>query len=304
MSFFVVLPIPFDVLDAAIAEKITHFTDGVVEHVRLSITDNSSRYCLNQEQLGDIGELRIRKLVDGQSELYVKNPRRPGQREFTDEEKALKKSKTSVDERNRYISEVNKQIRKETDELHDKRANHLREVVDGLLQKLGSDPFTWPPSTRVGTIDEILDAFAKHISTDIRMSFWTSDMGNHKWISRPEYHAQRLLFTFLRAKLDSSALIFEELDTGAGRLDLLVAFSVSEKYIIELKMCGAPYSLKYAKKGFGQIQHYMENRDVKLGYLLIFDARKRDFNKNIPADEIATDYRIEVKVIDVRPNVV
>jgi hypothetical protein len=38
-------------------------------------------------------------------------------------------------------------------------------------------------------------------------------------------------------------------------------------------MCGFGYSTAYAATGEEQIVHYMENRNTRLGYLIVLDAR-------------------------------
>jgi hypothetical protein len=68
-------------------------------------------------------------------------------------------------------------------------------------------------------------------------------------------------------------------------------------------MCGNGYSLNYAQEGYTQIHHYMENKNAKIGYLIIFDARTRDFGKDVPKNEITEKLRIIVRTIDVRPSV-
>ena len=44
------------------------------------------------------------------------------------------------------------------------------------------------------------------------------------WIERPEKRGQDLLHTYLKARFLERVNVFEELDTGAGRLDIFVQF--------------------------------------------------------------------------------
>lgn len=303
MGFFAVLPIPFDVLDAAITEKLNYFWYGYVEFSRVPVTPCSSSYPLQNHQLGEVGEFRIRKLLDGQSELYVKDPHLPKKREKTEEEKIYLSSKSSQDEKIKAVIEINRNIDKEADELHKRRIKHLHEVADALLYKLKTDPFTWPPEKLPLSIDECLKDYAGYMKTERRMSFWRLEQKGHKWVSRPEQHAKNLLLTFLAGRLGNSALMLEEIRAGAGRVDVFIDFLNGERAVIELKMCGNGYSLNYAQEGLKQIHHYMDNKNAKMGFLLIFDARVKDFGKNIPANEITEQTRIISTAIDVRPSV-
>jgi hypothetical protein len=115
--------------------------------------------------------------------------------------------------------------------------------------------------------------FAHYISADKRMTFWTRDEKDYKWVERPERRAQDLLHTFLKARFLYRVKVFEELDAGAGRLDILVEFFGGLTIIVELKMCGFGYSTDYAAGGESQLLHYMTNRRSHLGYLVTFDAR-------------------------------
>jgi hypothetical protein len=308
MGFFVILPIPFEILDAAIAEKLTYFINGFVDFSRTPITPFSTVYQLRQYQLKEVGEIRIRKLLVQESELYVKYPdkfRTLKRREITQEEKEYINSKSDKSERTNAYLEIIRKIDQENDELYARRIKHLNDIADGLLQRLKADPFTWPPeqSRDVLTINNCIDDFIKHTQSQMRMYFWRSQNGKHKWITNPETEAKKMLLNFLAARIGNSALLLEEIKSGAGRIDIFIAFSNEERAVVELKMCGNGYSLNYAQSGLVQVHHYMENKNAKTGYLIVFDSRTRDFGKDIPNDETEEGKRIIAKVIDVRPNV-
>ena len=76
---------------------------------------------------------------------------------------------------------------------------------------------------------------------------------------------------------------------------------MEESTIIELKLCGAGYSWGYAQGGLSQLQHYMVARKAKTGYLLIFDARTRDYGKTFSIEDTIDSKNISVKIIDIRP---
>ena len=164
-----------------------------------------------------------------------------------------------------------------------------------------------PSDTAPVTRPEVKRAFkdfAKFVKSDKRMGFWTKKPGaQHRWISHPEKRAQDLLHTFFKARFHERISVFEELDTGAGRLDLRLKFKGGLSAIVELKMCGFGYSSKYAADGETQIRHYMENRDVHLGYLVVHDARLTKFGEPL-MERRASDQDTVVEIfIDLRPRV-
>jgi hypothetical protein len=95
--------------------------------------------------------------------------------------------------------------------------------------------------------------------------------------------------------------VFEELASGAGRLDVYVQLHGGLSFILELKMCGFGYSSAYAAAGEKQILHYMQNRQSHLGYLVIVDARLKQFGQAL-VNSTGGDTIIS-KFIDVRPRV-
>lgn len=153
-------------------------------------------------------------------------------------------------------------------------------------------------------VEQALKDFSKFVESDKRKGFWTKEPDtDYRWISHPEQRAQDLLHTFFKARFQERISVFEELDTGAGRLDLLLKFQGGLSAIAELKMCGFGYSSAYAAAGETQIRHYMENRDVHLGYLVVHDARLTEFAQPlIAADATGRDTVVEI-FVDVRPRV-
>ena len=158
------------------------------------------------------------------------------------------------------------------------------------------------------TLDELraaLKEFAAFVSAFKRMDFWEKPDGakKHKWRKRPERHGQTLLHTYLKASFKERIEIFEEIGTGAGRLDLLVRFAGGVSAIIELKMCGYGYSTEYARSGEDQIEHYMTNRRVHIGFLVTFDARQLGNGAQLLSEASDDQNTIEEITIDVRPTV-
>jgi len=149
-----------------------------------------------------------------------------------------------------------------------------------------------------------LQDFAKHISTEKRMTFWQPGSTiDKKWISHPEKHAKNLLQAFLSGRFGNAIYTFEEISSGAGKVDLFIIFPSDEKAVVELKMCGHNYSMTYAQEGDEQLLHYMENRGAKMGYLLIFDSRVRDFGRGFQDFETINGMPFVNIVVDVKPYV-
>jgi tetratricopeptide (TPR) repeat protein len=149
--------------------------------------------------------------------------------------------------------------------------------------------------------DAALDLFARFISGDKRMTFWTHNGKDHVWIERPEKRAQDLMHTFLKARFLERVNVFEELDTGAGRLDIFAQFLGGLTVILELKMCGFGYSSNYAASGESQLLHYMDNRGSKLGYLIAFDARLTMHGEGLLSG--SSPFTVFSKFVDMRPRI-
>ena len=137
----------------------------------------------------------------------------------------------------------------------DNLRNHATELRERALQLGGTIEPARPPAPITGPVtreelEAALDSFARFIAAEKRMRFWVSNKkGGHEWVKKPERLAQDLLHTFLKARFDERVEIFEEIATGAGRLDLYARLEGGLSVIIELKMCGAPYSSAYAAVG-------------------------------------------------------
>lgn len=154
-------------------------------------------------------------------------------------------------------------------------------------------------------IEEGLRQFSAFISGEKRMRFWErpDPQADYKWTAQPERCGQDFLHTYIKAKFQDRVSVFEEIATGAGRLDMLLKVDGGLSVIIELKMCGFGYSSAYAASGEDQIRHYMEQRKVHVGYLLIFDARLNDFSGKLLAPRAGGQDTICEIFVDMRPRV-
>jgi hypothetical protein len=173
--------------------------------------------------------------------------------------------------------------------------------LGGKIIPASESPLAGPVSR--DEFDAALKEFSRFVSGAKRMTFWRKDdAGKRAWVQRPEAHAQNLLHTYMHAKFGERVEIFEELDTGAGRLDLYIKLSGGLSIVLELKMCGAGYSSDYAASGETQLVHYMDNRKTHLGYLVVFDARmvKRG---QILLPGVNGSHTLVETLIDMRPEV-
>lgn len=154
-------------------------------------------------------------------------------------------------------------------------------------------------------IEEALRQFAAFVSSEKRMRFWErlDPLADYKWASQPERRAQDLLHTYIKARFQGRVSVFEEIATGAGRLDVLLKVDGGLNIILELKICGFGYSSAYAASGEDQIRHYMEQRKVHIGYLMVFDARLNDFSGKLLAAEAGGQDTICEIFVDMRPRV-
>lgn len=154
-------------------------------------------------------------------------------------------------------------------------------------------------------LESALRGYATFVAADKRMVFWTreSNRSDYEWAERPEKRAQDLLHTFLKARFQDRISVFEELSTGAGRLDIFLKFDGGLSVVLELKMCGFGYSSTYAASGQDQIAHYMENRACHLGYLVTHDARLDDFGAALIVPGVTVENTVFEIFVDVRPRV-
>ncbi|MCW2273037.1 hypothetical protein GJ654_02900 [Rhodoblastus acidophilus] len=186
----------------------------------------------------------------------------------------------------------------------------IRALRDQALDRGGTImPRTTPISpdapVTLDYIGGVLSAFRDFISGSERMGFWhKSDKAkDYEWISSPERHGQKLLRAFAKGHFLDRVDEFEELWTGAGRLDVLLKFAGGLSIIIELKMCGFRYSSNYAASGETQIRHYMRSRNVHVGFLIVFDARLQQNGEKLLVGATNSQDTIDEILIDVRPRV-
>ena len=196
------------------------------------------------------------------------------------------------------LAQGNRQLKARVRKLRDRAYELVGAIVPARPPKPDHAPITRPE------FEAAFDAFGKAVSAMRRMAFWGKKRkdGQRPWTKKPERKAQDLLHMYLQAKFGQRVEPFEEIVAGAGRIDLYLKFAGGLSIVVEIKMCGGSYSSAYAAAGEQQITHYMENKGTKLGYLLVFDGRTRDFGKRVLSGRRSGITVIE-RFVDVRPRV-
>ncbi len=186
---------------------------------------------------------------------------------------------------------------------------NIREYIDKCLINSADLKIDYPDKQLPLHIEPIsiesfsatLKDFGESISSSSRMHFWENLAGKYKWTTSPESLAKHFLITALRTKYGVNAIeIMQEQVSGAGIIDLYVLLRGGLKVVIELKMCGEGYSSTYALSGENQLIHYLDNNKTHLGFLIVFDARIRDFGKEFKEIQVVKNKTIYTEAIDVR----
>lgn len=147
-----------------------------------------------------------------------------------------------------------------------------------------------------------LDEFISYVENNLRKDYakFNKEKGDYDWISEPEAKCKKDLKLFLDTKFKGQIKSLDEVSTGAGYIDLYITFKNDLEIIIELKMCGRGYTSTYAEKGINQLKHYLHSKQSKIGYLLVYDSRKRDFGEKVTSVLETQKYLIQTKFIDMR----
>lgn len=181
------------------------------------------------------------------------------------------------------------------------RALDLCDEEDLEAESAGGQSAGAPCVTPEG-VRQLLSEFSEYVRAEVRMTFWRrSKERAHVWRASPEQHGQTLLHTFVKSRYGGAVEVLEEAPAGAGRIDLYLRFLSGFTTVIELKMCGHGYSEAYSLEGIAQLQHYLENKKVHVGYLLVFDSRTRKYGEGIAPVYFAGDHIIFTSIADVRP---
>jgi hypothetical protein len=137
------------------------------------------------------------------------------------------------------------------------------------------------------------------------MHFWQrNDDNTYKWVSSPEERAKQHLITALEMKFGKKSIdIIQESKAGAGIIDLYIFLRGGTKIVVELKICGANYSSTYALSGENQLIHYIKNTQTRVGFLVVFDGRLRDFGQGFKPLNSIGDITIHTIAIEMTPKI-
>ncbi|MDR6300627.1 tetratricopeptide repeat protein [Mesonia maritima] len=180
----------------------------------------------------------------------------------------------------------------------------LKKDLDIKLEQSKLEPQTKIPIS-INSFRTTLAEFSQSISTKSRMYFWKNDSGKYKWDSMPEERGKQFLINALEMKYGKDSIeIFQESIAGAGIIDLFLILRGGLKIVVELKICGgAGYSSNYAISGEDQLVHYLKNTSTKIGFLVVFDGRLRDFEKGFKKIQSIDDLTIYTTAIEMKPKI-
>lgn len=133
------LPLPFDILDALVMECLPGYAPGWVEFTREQITPATVVYSLRQDQLGDLGQITLRKVSKRSSEMSIVRPRRPTSRDRTPEELEAIAAIREREERLRAHAALSKKIWAESDERHGRQEEHQQKVIQAMFSRFEYD---------------------------------------------------------------------------------------------------------------------------------------------------------------------
>lgn len=190
---------------------------------------------------------------------------------------------------------------------------HLQEYISKCIEQNDDLRLTTDSISLAKTEDTIslesfkqtLDSFSDAVSSNSRMHFWKYEDKDYKWDSNPEEKGKQLLITAFETKYGKKSIdIIQERRAGAGIIDLYVILKGGLKIVVELKICGGSgYSLNYALSGQDQLIHYIKNTDTRIGFLIVFDGRTRDFGKGFKSIQSVDEITIFNTAIDMRPRI-
>jgi len=106
----------------------------------------------------------------------------------------------------------------------------------------------------------------------LRFQTFLKEQYSEKDLEFLERNGRLLFLAFLRPIINGKGFDFKEVEISQEkRLDVVVTFS-SQKYIIELKKW---YGEEAHRKGLNQLADYLDRQDQNLGFLIIYDSRRK-----------------------------
>lgn len=143
------------------------------------------------------------------------------------------------------------------------------------------------------TIRAILNNFKTAVEGRAVDAFWRSRrVGSLR--NRPEVIAQSLLAVFAKGVVADQGIVFRELASGVGFVDVAILLGKT-LHLIEIKI------LKGNLTGDVQLATYMTTEGRTRGWLLLVDARKPESRPELPRTLSVTRGTISVLAVDIRP---
>jgi hypothetical protein len=143
------------------------------------------------------------------------------------------------------------------------------------------------------TISSLLEAFKKAVESRAIDSFWVK-----RKIRQLRPHAetigQGLLAVFSKGALSDDGLVWREVFSGIGFVDVVVVLSRTP-HLIELKI------MKNRYDGAAQLSTYMRTESRPVGWLVLFDARGNNHRTTIPNKTMVPAGVINNLIVDIDP---
>ncbi len=308
MHFELQVDVDFDTLDAAVNECLPGYMPaGWVEFTRKQLTPASTvyeMYLRREGDLGDLGHLSIRRSGPAKSIMYIGDPkrpiaRRPSQQDWDDEHF----SRHSPEERFKKKLEFLAKFQKEADDLHERRREHQKRVIQALFSRLSSDSATeealsgrLPPD---GTpLDPVEDA---RVQIEEFVSLVERQL--HSDLTEDGPPQEKYLRGFLQASLRYRS--YREVPVRSGRSDILVHLPQG-RLLFETKIWRGESSYK---GGLAEISEYVQGENSDRGLLGAFyiigdPTGSKSAITHIGAKHTVVDvfgFPAEVYVIDLSP---
>lgn len=143
------------------------------------------------------------------------------------------------------------------------------------------------------SISTVLDRFKCAVESRAVNSFWVSRRGG-QLRPKPETIGQALLAVFAKGVLAESGLVWREVSSGVGFVDVVVVLS-RVPHLIELKMMKSRYD------GAEQLGEYMKKEGRRVGWLILFDARPPRRKSDIPGMVLVSSGVIRNMTVEINP---
>ena len=170
----------------------------------------------------------------------------------------------------------------------------LSETADGFAESFVKAERRRLQNLPRRTISVVLLSFWRATQGRTVDAFWISRVAN-KLQKRPETIAQSLLTQYiLGVNLGRAGQVFREVVSGTGFVDLTVMFGAIA-HLVELKVQTKQFT------GPAQLENYMVTEGRRVGWLIVFDARRPADKTPIPSLIRSQTGRINVIVVDINP---